>query len=151
MKTHFLRLLDYERWTNAQLVASIESLETPPERALSLMSHVLNAQMVWFTRVANDHLVVGVWDVLPVAWLSETLEHSYQKWSSFVKDTDEADFDKIITYQTTTGATFQSSLGDILTHLSHHAAYHRGQIISILKPELSQVPSTDFILWARQS
>jgi len=149
MKTHFLRLLDYERWANQQLVVAIESLETPPEKAVSLMSHVLNAQMIWFTRVANDHLVVGVWDLLPVAWLSETLEHSYQKWSSFVKDTDDADFEKIITYQTTTGATFQSSLGDILTQLSHHAAYHRGQIITALKPELNQVPSTDFILWSR--
>jgi uncharacterized damage-inducible protein DinB len=150
MKAYYIKLLEYEHWANAQIIGAIESLETPPEKVLSLMSHILNAQMIWFTRVANDHLVVGVWDLLPVSWLQETAEHSYQKWGSYIRDTEDADFEKVITYQTTTGTTYHTPLGEILTHLSHHAAYHRGQIIALLKSVMLHVPSTDYILWVRE-
>lgn len=149
MKTYYINLLQYEHWANAQIIEALESLETPPEKVLSLMSHILNAQMVWFNRVTNDHLVIGVWDLLPVSWLKETAEHSFQKMDSYVRDTDETDFGKIITYQTTTGTTYHTPLGEILTHLSHHAAYHRGQIIALLKPIMAHLPSTDYIIWTR--
>lgn len=150
MKTYHVRLLQYEHWANLQFIEALEKLENPPEKALSLMSHILNAQMVWFTRITNDHLVVGVWDLLPVSWLKETAEHSYQKWDSYVRDMDEADFDKLISYRNTKGVAYETSIGDILIHLSHHAAYHRGQIVTLLKPLVNPLPATDFILWLRQ-
>lgn len=149
MKTHYIRLLQYERWANLQIIETLEKLEAPPEKAVSLMSHILNAQMVWFTRLTNDHLVVGVWDLLPVSWLKETSEHSFQKWDSYLKDMEEADFDRIIQYKTTKGIAYATPIGDILIHLSHHATYHRGQIIPILKPLVHPLPVTDFIQWVR--
>ena len=150
MKTYYIRLLQYEYWANLQFIEALEKLDTPPEKAVSLMSHILNAQMVWFTRVSNDHLVVGVWDLLPISWLKETADRSYQKWDSYVRDMDEADFDTIIKYQTTKGVPYETPIGDILTHLSHHAAYHRGQIVALLKPVVHPLPVTDFIQWLRE-
>lgn len=150
MKSYHIRLLQYEHWANSRIIEALEKLETPPERAVLLTSHILNAQMVWFTRIINDHLVVGVWDLLPVSWLKETSDLSYQKWDSYLKDLADADFDKIIKYQNTKGEHHETSLSDILTHLSHHAAYHRGQIIAALKPVLPSPPSTDYVLWLRE-
>ncbi|MEZ4901580.1 MAG: DinB family protein [Spirosomataceae bacterium] len=146
---HYIRLLQYEHWANLRIIEALEKLETPPEKALALMSHILNAQMVWFTRVTHDHLVVGVWDLLPVSWLKETADLSYLKWESFIKDTKDSDFDKIIAYQNTQGVHYESAISDILTHMSHHAAYHRGQIILLLKPILNPLPVTDYIVWMR--
>jgi uncharacterized damage-inducible protein DinB len=151
MKSYHIRLFEYDHWANLRIIDALEKLDTPPERALLLMSHILNAQMVWFTRVANDHLVVSPWDLLPVSWLKETAERSFQKWDSLIKDTDEQEFNKIIKYQNTTGASFETPLGEILIHLTHHAAYHRGQIISLLKPMVNPLPATDYIVWLREN
>jgi len=150
MRTHYIRLLQYERWANLRITEALEKLETPPEKALSLMGHILNAQVVWFTRVTNDHQVVGIWDLLPVSWLKETADLSYLKWDSFIRDDEVADFDKIVHYQNTKGVHYETSLGDILTHLSHHAAYHRGQIVMLLKPVLNPLPVTDYVQWPRE-
>jgi len=150
MKAYYIRLLQYEYWANSRIIEALEKLDNPPERAVLLTSHILNAQMVWFTRIANDHLVVGIWDLLPISWLKETSDHSYQKWESYVRDLDEVEFNKIIKYQNTKGEYFETPLGEILTHLSHHAAYHRGQIIDALKPVLHPLPTTDYILWLRE-
>ncbi|AEI50143.1 DinB family protein [Runella slithyformis] len=150
MKAYHIRLLQYDYWANLRIIEALEKLDTPPERAVLLTSHILNAQMVWFTRLTNDHLVVGVWDLLPVSWLKETADLSYQKWDSYVKDLDEADFNKIIKYRNTKGEYFESPIGEILTHLNHHAAYHRGQIIEALKSVFHPLPATDYILWSRE-
>ena len=39
---------------------------------------------------------------------------------------------------------------DILTHMSHHAAYHRGQVVQLIRPMLDEPPVTDFIVWTRE-
>lgn len=150
MKEHHIRLLQYDYWANLRIIEALEKLDTPPERAVLLTSHILNAQMVWFTRITNDHLVVGVWDLLPVSWLKETADLSYQKWDSYVKDLGEIDFDRLIKYRNTKGEYFETPMGEILTHLNHHAAYHRGQVIEALKPVLRPLPATDYILWLRE-
>ena len=65
--------------------------------------------------------------------------------------TDEQEFNKIIKYQNTTGASFETPMGEILIHLTHHGAYHRGQIISLLKPIVNPLPATDYIVWLREN
>ncbi len=150
MKAYHIRLLQYEYWANLRIIEALEKLDSPPERAVLLTSHILNAQMVWFTRVTNDHLILGVWDSLPVSWLKETADLSYKKWESYVMDLEEGDFGTIIKYQNTKGEHYETPIGDILTHLSHHAAYHRGQVIEALKPVLRPLPATDYILWSRE-
>lgn len=150
MKAYHIRLLQYDYWANLRIIEALEKLDTPPERAVLLTSHILNAQMVWFTRITNDHLVVGVWDMLPVSWLKETADLSYQKWDSYLKDLAETDFDRVIQYRNTKGEYFETPIGEILTHLNHHAAYHRGQVIEALKPVLHPLPVTDYIVWLRE-
>lgn len=150
MKAYYIRLLQYDYWANLRIIEALELVDTPPERAVLLTSHILNAQMVWFTRVTNDHLILSVWDLLPVSWLKETADLSYKKWESYIMDMEEGDFGTIIKYQNTKGEHHETPIGDLLTHLSHHAAYHRGQIIEALKPVLRPLPTTDYILWLRE-
>ncbi len=150
MKAYYIRLLQYDYWANSRIIEALELVDTPPERAVLLTSHILNAQMVWFTRITNDHLILSVWDLLPVSWLKETSDLSYKKWESYIMDLEEGDFGTIIKYQNTKGEHYETPIGDILTHLSHHAAYHRGQVIEALKPVLRPLPVTDYIQWLRE-
>ncbi|QTM98785.1 hypothetical protein ERJ70_05420 [Sediminibacillus dalangtanensis] len=44
---------------------------------------------------------------------------------------ENGEFDKLVTYQTSTGKSCTHSLGDILVHLALHGEHHRGQIINV--------------------
>ncbi|MFD1145174.1 DinB family protein [Larkinella insperata] len=149
MKNHLIRLLDYEQWANRAVIDALEQVESPPERAVKVMGHVLSAQQVWLSRLTGEVSYVAVWEDIPIAWMGETSDRNVRGLKTFLEAEPEESLNRIITYKTSSGLPFSSSVLDILTQLSHHAAYHRGQIIQLLRPQLTEVPMTDFIFWAR--
>lgn len=149
MKNHLIRLVDYERWANRAVIDALESVTNPPHRAVELMGHVLSAQQIWMSRVTGEITYVAIWEDIPIAWMGETTDRNFQRLKSFLESESDAGLNRLIAYKNSAGESFESPLSDILMHLSHHAAYHRGQIVQLIRPQLSEAPKTDYILWAR--
>ena len=61
-----------------------------------------------------------------------------------------ADLSQTVTYKNTKGEAWSSSIGDILTHVLMHSAYHRGQIASHMREQGHTPAYTDFIHAVRQ-
>ena len=59
-----------------------------------------------------------------------------------------ADVEKIMRFKLL-GQQSQMSVVDCLNHVVIHGSYHRGQIVALLKGYLTEVPTTDFVLFAR--
>jgi uncharacterized damage-inducible protein DinB len=55
-----------------------------------------------------------------------------------------------VTYTNSKGEVWTSGVEDILTHVTIHSAYHRGQIASDLRAEGHTPAYTDFIHAVRQ-
>ncbi len=68
----------------------------------------------------------------------------------FVIESDPGNFDSAVSYANTRGEEFTSSVKDILTHVSNHSAYHRGQVVALLKGIAEPLPNTDYITYVRQ-
>lgn len=149
MKNYLIQLLDYELWANRRLIDTLETINNPPARALALMGHILSAQHVWYGRVMHESTFVAIWENIPVSWMGETAERQHRQLVSHVLSLDEEALLKRIDYVNTKGVSYTDSLLNILTHLSHHAAYHRGQIVQLIRPMVEQAPETDFIVWTR--
>ncbi|WP_128543087.1 DinB family protein [Larkinella soli] len=149
MKDYMIRLLEYERWANQRVIESLEQVNTPPLRAIQLMGHILSAQQVWLARLTGTTPFVAVWEDIPIVWMQETAERNFRNMKALLEGEPDDGLDRPIAYATTRGEPFTSTLADILTHLSHHAAYHRGQIVQLLRPELQTPPVTDYIVFAR--
>ncbi|GAB3739404.1 DinB family protein [Spirosoma lituiforme] len=149
MKNYLIQLLDYELWANRRLIDTLETINNPPARALALMGHILSAQHVWYGRVMHESTFVAIWENIPVSWMGETAERQHRQLVSHVLSLDEEALLKLIDYVNTKGVSYTDSLLNILTHLSHHAAYHRGQIVQLIRPMVEQAPETDFIVWTR--
>ena len=150
MKDHLIKLLDYELWANQRIIDALASLPNVPEKALSLMSHILAAQHIWYARMADESAILSVWEEIPVSWMIETTERQHRQLVSYVEILSQNELNQLIKYVNSKGNAYQSTRLDILTHLSHHAAYHRGQIVQLIRPLLPEAPVTDFIVWTRE-
>jgi uncharacterized damage-inducible protein DinB len=56
---------------------------------------------------------------------------------------------RAITYRNSAGDEYTSTLEDILTHVSLHGAYHRGQIAASVRAAGDTPTATDYIAFAR--
>ncbi len=62
----------------------------------------------------------------------------------------EPRFSEAVAYRNSQGTPFETSREDILTHVTNHGGYHRGQIATILR-NVDAVPAvTDYIAYVRQ-
>ncbi|QHV97605.1 DinB family protein [Spirosoma endbachense] len=151
MKNYLIHLLNYELWANLRVIEAIEGIDNPPARALAVMGHILSAQQVWFGRVTKETTFVSIWEDIPVSWMGETAERQHRKIVSYINALAEPELLQSFDYVTSKEQPFQSTLIDIVTHMSHHAAYHRGQVVQLIRPMLKEAPITDFIVWVRES
>ena len=151
MNDYLLQLLDYERWTNQLIIDALRITGDPPERAVQLMGHILGTQAVWFARVNGGITSSPIWPATPAAELEEVAQKHHALWRAYVADTNAWQSDRAIRYRNSTGTAFENTPADILTHLSHHATYHRGQVVQLIRPQLAEAPLTDYIVWRRIS
>ncbi|WP_420147983.1 DinB family protein [Spirosoma sp.] len=149
MKDYLIHLLDYELWANVRVIDALESVSNPPARAIAVMGHVLSAQHVWYGRLARESVFVSIWEDIPVSWMTETAERQHRQLVSYVASLAEQDLHQPLPYTSSKGDPHQSSMLDMLTHMSHHAAYHRGQVVQLVRPMLQEAPVTDYIVWKR--
>lgn len=149
MKEYFINLFEYENWANKEVSGSFLTLTDPPEKAISLMSHIINAQIVWLSRLKNIVSEVKVWQLYSRSEITGVLEKSSSDLSEFINNIFQSDIESVIEYANTKGEKFRSGVKDILTHLSIHSAYHRGQIISVIKPFVESAPYIDYIHYIR--
>ena len=150
MKNFLIHLLNYERWANQRVIDTLETLDNPPARAVAVMGHILSAQRVWFGWVLHETTFVSIWEDTPVGWMSETAERQHHKIVSYLSALAESELTQPVDYVNSKQDPYQSTLLDILTHMSHHAACHRGQVVQLIRPMTDNPPVTDFIVWTRE-
>lgn len=113
------------------------------------MSHIIDAQILWLCRIKNTVSDISVWKTYSKSEISESLNNSGSDLKEFINNITDNDLDNVIDYTNTKGEKFKSTLKEILTHLLLHSAYHRGQIILLIKPLVASLPITDYIHFTR--
>lgn len=152
MKTHFLRLFDYDRVANEIIVNTLKDRSIATDhKAFRLMTHILAAQDSWLLRCqGKPSQGVDLWPS-ETTWgqLRQKLESLPEQWIAFLEES--ADFSGSISYSNQAGTqTFTNALTDALTQVINHGTHHRAQIGQLLKAEgLEKLPPTDYIAYVR--
>lgn len=149
MKEYFLNVFSYEHWANEYIINFIIQMQNPPEKILSIMSHIINAQILWLSRLKNTSSEVEVWQMNKKDELVEVFSRTKLDFDFYLENLLDSHFSKAIVYVNSRGEKFESNVRDILTHLTYHSAYHRGQIIILMKDHISTLPYTDYIHYVR--
>lgn len=149
MKTHFIRLFEYNQWANTLFSNVISKSNYENEKIEVLLSHLLAAELIWLDRVSEiDVPVLGTWELLPLNEAVASLKGTDQRWLTFINDA--YDFETIIKYIDSEGKSHQTMLKDIITHVANHGTHHRGQLATLLRQEDIAPPASDFIFFARR-
>ena len=145
------RLAAYNFWAYDKLLNTLESLMTAvPDKSMELLCHLVNAQVIWLSRIENNISEVGVFDSHSLAEC-RTLHQTSSKRLQELAALEESSLNEIISYTNTKGDYFQNSIQDILIHVFNHGTYHRAQIARDLRQNNLEPVNTDYITFVREN
>ncbi|MEX0646212.1 MAG: DinB family protein [Balneolaceae bacterium] len=145
------QLFQFDLWCNRRLAGLVMDEAPFPEleTCISLLSHIINAQEIWFYRVVKIPAPdIVIWGKHEPEELTDKAEQAHQKWVDLIGD-HEADLETEIHYAKTKGQNFQNSLWQIAHHLIIHGQHHRAQISLLLRKCDIVPPPIDYIYYTR--
>lgn len=155
----FEKLFKFDHWAGS---LAVESAAGVPEgnrgdarygRALEILAHIQVAKRVWLDRIQGVPLAEKM-EWFPRWSVDECREKAKQndeKWAAFLAGLGEADLDRDVTYQSSEGVGYTSTIDEILTHVVNHGTYHRGQVARLVTECAGKRASTDYIAFTRRT
>lgn len=146
---YYRQLASYDDWANREVISSFRSSE-PTAQALKLMAHIVAAEHLWLARMQQRASPLPVWPELTLEQCEEQERQISELWREYLGDDSPMVLERRVCYTNSKGEPWTNSVGDILTHVFMHSAYHRGQIAIDMR-QAGHVPAyTDFIHGVRQ-
>jgi len=140
--THSIRqLTEYSCWANGAWIDFIEKARPGDEFLVKRMSHILLGEDAWFRRIEGNTVDPNVWLVLAFDQMRERLSKHRDIYDSLLQN----GLSRVVGYTRFTGEKYRSPISDILVHLSHHGAHHRGQMATHISAQGVTPINTDFI------
>lgn len=151
MKENFLRLFRHADWANRRVLALLQSVNEPSEKARRLFAHVLASEQVWLTRLrGEDSSALEIWPELSLKKCAKLMEKNAADYRAYFERLSESSLNDIITYRNSKGIQFRTLVMDVFTHVSVHGSYHRGQIAQTMRNAGHEPVNTDFITFVRE-
>jgi uncharacterized damage-inducible protein DinB len=151
MKEHYLRLFRHADWANRRVLALLQSVNEPPEKARRLFAHVLASEQVWLARLrGEDSTTLEIWPELSLEKCAALVEKNSVAYRTYFKALPDASLSDVITYRNSKGIQFRTLVMDVFTHVSVHGSYHRGQIAQTMRNAGHEPVNTDFITFVRE-
>lgn len=149
-KNYFMEALEqlyqYTVWANNTILAVLEKYgEQTPASALRLMSHLVNAQTVWLTRIRGQSPAVGIWEEHDLATCRSMNAEALQGFGEILGKPVQEN----ISYKNSTGMAFENTILDIWLQMLTHGGYHRGQIAMQMRQHGLEPVNTDYIVFLR--
>jgi uncharacterized damage-inducible protein DinB len=144
MLAFYRRLFHYDAWANRAAIGSLR-VGQPAARAVRVMAHIAAAERLWYDRLLGQKQSLPVWPELTLDQSQELVDRMAAEWRAYLDQLDPAGLDQVIEYTNTKGERWSNSVGDVLTHVVMHSAYHRGQIATMVRERGGEPAYTDFI------
>ncbi|QNF32687.1 damage-inducible protein DinB [Adhaeribacter swui] len=146
-----LKMAAYTSWANQRVLETLEKIgDQVPATALHLFSHLLNAEVIWLSRIQRLDSPVQVFDDHTLTECRRIHESTFERFIGLADATPE-ELEAEVTYRTSKGEPFSNSLEDILLQIFNHGTYHRAQIARDLRQNGLEPVNTDYITYVRQS
>jgi uncharacterized damage-inducible protein DinB len=146
---YYARLLRYDAWANAETLGSLRTGEVSA-KAVRWMGHIVGSGALWLARLRQEPPAMAVWPDLDLEGCAAGIERLAASWPRYLQPLSPADLEEGIGYRNTRGEYWTSTIGDILTHVAMHGAYHRAQIATAVRESGQEPAYTDFIHAVRQ-
>ncbi|MBX5465075.1 MAG: DinB family protein [Clostridia bacterium] len=115
------------------------------------LAHICAVEWLWGERLrgrspaAYDHLA----RLATPAELEPAWEEVWAGLRAAFDALDDARLEEALTYRTTEGELFTQPAWQLALHITHHSAYHRGQVAAALRQLGAEPLPTDLVLYFR--
>jgi uncharacterized damage-inducible protein DinB len=139
------RLVDHLEWANERVAAGLAASPGSDPRALEYFAHIVGTEHRWLTRIDGRTPAHAIWPTLSVERCAELAGQNVRE----LREALDGDIARVVAYRNSAGLDFRSSVEDILTHVTLHGAYHRGQVSLLVRQGGGEPVPTDFIAFVR--
>lgn len=162
MKEIFGQYAAYNLWANNLLLSAVEALPQEKQTAgitssfpslFKTVLHLLDAEGMWWQRIKLQENVLRPSDSFNGNFeaLSKAVRQQDKQWLDWVTACNEHGFGHEFIYLNSKRERFKQPVYQVLLQVFNHSAYHRGQMITMLRQlGAEKVPATDFIVWSRR-
>ena len=148
MKTYFLKLYQYNVWSNKRVLDCLQRQQVTDEKILSIMGHIVAAQYLWLHRIKGlPPAQVKLWGEYKLPQLATMADEVGKLWLEFVESTEN--FNRDLEYINYVGEPYITNVEMIMIHLVNHSSYHRAQVALLLRQNGFEPINTDFITYDR--
>ncbi len=145
------KMLEHSQWANRHLLEHLIANQTVNKKVKQLMAHIVASELVWMTRLQErDSNHIDLWSEIELKECLKQAESNAAIYSEYLAKLHEVDLIKMIHYRNQTGKQYETSIGDILTHVALHSQYHRGQINSLMRYDGKDPVNVDMITYIRE-
>jgi uncharacterized damage-inducible protein DinB len=149
-RDQLLRLFSHARWANEEIYKALQGAGSVSEKLITLFGHLLSAEKVWLERLnLRDSSALSIWPMYRLEDCEPLVQENAKGYQTFITGLSDGELDTVLTYRTSNGTVFNTSIIDILNHVSLHGSYHRGQISTYLRLEGHEPVNTDYIMYTR--
>ncbi len=149
MKLYFIQLFNYHNWANKKVIDGIKAAGITDDSIMKILSHILLGEKVWLQRLKSEKYDNKFWLPLSLDECSKLSIENSSMISGYLNALQEEDLEKKVTYVNSKGNKYTNSVEQILTHLSHHSSYHRGQIAREMRRLGKEPVYTDYVAYLR--
>jgi uncharacterized damage-inducible protein DinB len=144
------RMFAYDTWANARALGALKGAQSP--KPFAPLAHLLVSEKIWLMRLrGEDTSTVDKSPELSREECESLFEELRASYESYLDSLSEGDLASLLTYRNFKGTEFRTPVGEILTHVLMHGAYHRGQVAKALRAEGSAPADTDYITFVRET
>ncbi len=112
---------------------------------MRLLAHIAASERLWLQRIIGSTDPVVVWPELGLSEAAAAVADMEVRWAEWLARWRPGDLGRAISYVNSKGESWTSSIEDILTHVTVHSHYHRGQIAARVRALGGEPAYTDFI------
>lgn len=145
---HLRRLIDHLAWADRRVFETLRD-PAPIGPAVEMFAHILGAEHIWLARLEGRPPTVPVWPPFGLDECARLAEENRAGLTRFVAALTPERLDAGIAYTNSAGQSYTSAVEDILIHVCMHGAYHRGQIMTLLRTAGRGTASADYIAYIR--
>ena len=157
----------YDHWANRECLRGLQvwgatqAAEASPVAAglgsaVGRMGHILSAEKLWLERIRRVPQSMAVWPSSTFEECDALADEMASAWKDYLAGLSaggllsDSGLDEMVEYKNSKGELWSSRIGDVLTHVLMHSAYHRGQIALEMRAAGMEPAYTDFIHAVRQ-
>jgi len=122
-----LNMVAHMRWADTLVADALQRTASPSADAVRLFAHIAVVEELWYSRIEGVPMAHAVWPDLSVDDARAIAERYADLFERLVNEGD-ATLRRAVSYRNSAGRDFRNTVEEIVTHVTMHGSYHRGQI-----------------------